>query len=90
MLSLLTNAYGFTQQQAAGVVKNRGRLIGYGRVAAKFTLDIQSISQNVFAANLIVQQNNMNNTQLSKCNAVLSGVFNALRAKERNKQSQGF
>jgi len=90
VLSLLTNAYGFTQQQAAEVVRKRGRLLGYGRIAAKFTLDMQSISQHVFAANLIVQQNNMDNIMMKKCNIVLSKGAYAIRAKERNKQSRGF
>ena len=90
VISLLTNVYGFTKEKAAEVLMHRGRLVGYGKEAAQYNLNYKLIAQKVFAAQLTVQQNEMEDDLVAKCNQVLKAGLKALRAKELNKKSSGF
>jgi hypothetical protein len=90
VVSLLTNAYDFTKEKAAEVVLKQGTLISYGREAAKFSYDMNSLAQEIFGASLTVQQSEMDDNLKAKVDGVLSEGFKALKAKELNKQSDGF
>lgn len=90
VISLLMNAYDFTKEKAAEVVIKQGTLVEYGREAAKFSFDVNSLAQEIFAATLTVQQNEMDDALKAKCAEVLGEGFQALKTQERDKQSDGF
>jgi hypothetical protein len=97
VISLLTNAYEFSQEKVAEVIENPGRLVGYGKEAAQYNLDYLLIKQEIFSAYLSVQQNEMGDDLLAKCNQTHKAGLRALRAKESslrtkdlNKKSDGF
>ncbi len=90
VISLLTNAYDFTDEKAGEVLKNRGQWVAYGREKALLRFDEKSITNEVFAGYLMIAQNEMPEDIAAKMVKAHQSALEALKQKERIEKSDGF